>query len=118
MLLLLSLHTASTPVLYAVNFNAEKTVKVDSTVNLTVQIISSNLSLTSSPMWYRINADLPADSVIQNYPEDGNKYTTLIIDKASYSNDGGTYCLNATNQCGTSTICVVLNIYKGNVREQ
>ena len=61
-------------------------------------------------MWYRINANLPEDSSIKN---NGDNYTTLIIDKASYSDDGGTYCLNATNRYGTSTICVDLNIYKG-----
>ena len=118
MLLLSSLHTAASaqgPVLYAVNFNAEETVEVDRTINLTVQITNGNLSLTSGPTWYRINADLPEDHHIENNFKDGNNYTTLIIDKASHANDGGTYCLNATNQLNTSTICVVIYIYKGNV---
>ena len=109
--MLSSLHTAtSAPVLYAVNFNAEKTVEVNSIVNLTVRIVS-NSSLTSDPTWYRINADLPEDSSIKFI--DGNNYTTLIINEASYSDDGGTYCLNATNHYGTSTICVDLHIHKG-----
>ena len=120
MLLLSSLHTAAAsaqgPALYAVNFNAEETVEVDRTINLTVQITNGNLSLTSGPTWYRIYANLPKDrSHIENNFKDGNNYTTLIIDKASYADDGGTYCLSATNQFNTSTICVVIYIYKGNV---
>ena len=116
MLLLSSSYTAFAPALSAVNFNAEKTVHVNTTVNLTVQVIG--YSLISNLTWYRIIADLPEDCRIENYSKDGNNYTTLIIDKASYDDDGGIYCLSATNQCGTSSICVVVNIYKGNVREQ
>ena len=83
------------------------------TINLTVQITNAgNLPLTSGPTWYRINADLPEDHHIENNFKDGNNYTTLIIDKASYANDGGTYCLNATNQFNTSTICVLIHIWK------
>ena len=47
-------------------------------------------------------------------PEDGKNYTGLLMEGASYTNDGGTYCLSATNQCDTSTISVVVvNVYRG-----
>ena len=105
--------TASAPVLSPVNFNPEHTVKVNSTVNMTAQVTINNSPLTSGPTWSRINAELSKDSHTRDYSVDGNNYTTLIIDKASYSNDSGTYYLNATNQCGSSTIYTNLNIYKG-----
>ena len=97
--------------LFPVNFNAEKPVSVNSSVNLTVQI-TTNSSLTSSPTWSRPEANLPDDSHTMSYSKDGNDYTTLIIDRASYSDDGGMYIASATNQCGTSNLSVVLNIYK------
>ena len=106
------IHTASDPALSPVNFNTEKTVYMNTNVNLTIWIFSN--SLISNLTWSRVIADLPEDCHIVNYSKDGKNYTALIIVEASYSDDGGIYCLNATNQCGTSTICVVLNIYKGN----
>jgi len=88
-------------------------VFVDNPVNLTVNI-DSNLPLTSDPMWSRDNADLPNDSYVMNYTKEGNNYTSLIIEKASYHNDEGIYYLTASNQCGTSTVSVDLDIVKGN----
>ena len=83
----------SAPELCGVNFNAEKTVEINSMVNLTVRIVS-NSSLTGDPTWYRINANLPEDSSIKN---NGDNYTTLIIDKASYSDDGRWNLLSECN---------------------
>ena len=100
--------------MYAVNFNSNETVlaKTLTLVNFTVQIIS-NLSL-SMANWSRENADLPKDSHIIDYTENGNNYTSLIINKASYDNDGGMYYLNASNYCGSLSVSVVLDVYKGN----
>ena len=106
------LHSATTPVLYEVNFNMDKTVFVGNHVNLTVQIIS-NISLNRM-LWSRLNADLPKDSRVVNYSQDGSIYTSLIIHKANYANDGGLYYLNTSNHCGLSSISVELNIDKGN----
>ena len=111
-------HTASTPIIRAVNFNADKIVFVGSVVNLTVQVINSS-SMTNNLKWSKANASLPEDSHTMDYSKDGNYYTALIIDTASYFNDGGTYYLTATNQCGTSIIYVILHIIcKGNYSDR
>lgn len=65
-------------------------------------------------MWLRKNADLPKHSHIMDYSKNGNNYSSLIIDKASYTDDGGTYYLNVSNHCGTSTVSVDLHVAKGN----
>ena len=96
--------------LFPVNFNTEMFVYIDESVNLAVQIVT-NSSLINDPNWSRHNADLPDDSHVINY---GNHYTSLIIDKVSYSNDGGMYTLCVANHCGSSSLCVVLIIYEGN----
>lgn len=101
------------PNLYAVNFNSEERVLAKKHVNFTVQVVS-DLSLTNMPTWSRKGADLPKDSHIMDYSRDGNNYTSLIIDKVSYDNDGGMYHLNASNYCGSSSVSVVLEVYKGN----
>jgi len=104
--------TASAPELCPVNFYGELTVLAGSLVNLTVQIISSG-NLLPTILWLRDNAKLPKHSNITNYAKDGNNYTSLIIDKVSYYNDGGTYYLNVSNYCGTSIISVAINVAKG-----
>ena len=106
------LHIASAPDLYAVNFNSNETVLAKTLVNFTVQIIS-NLSLSRMATWSKKNADLPKDSYFMNYTKDGNNYTSLIINKVSYCSDGGVYYLNASNYCGSSSVSVVLDVYKG-----
>ena len=105
------LHTATVPILYRVNFNAEKIVFVDDYVNLTVQV-TSNLSLIIMPTWSRENADLPKHSSTANYSVGKNNFTSLIIQKASYANDGGLYYLNTSNYCGPSGTSVDLNVDK------
>jgi len=112
---ILLLLIASAPELYEVNFNGKLTVIVDNPVNLTVNI-DSDLPLTSDPMWSRDDADLSNDSYVMNYTKKKkrNNYTSLIIEKASYYNDEGNYYLTASNQCGTSTVSVDLDIVKGN----
>lgn len=107
------MYVASTPELFAINFNDEIIVFADSPVNLTVEV-TSNISLTNTPTWLRINARLPKDSHTVHYFQDGNNYTTLIINKASYTTDGGVYFLSTSNQCGPSNVSVDLNIKKGN----
>ena len=111
-MMILILHSATAPVLYEANFNMDVTVFVGNHVNLIVQVIS-NISLKSM-LWSRPNADLPKDSRVVNYSQDGNNYTSLIIYKANYANDGGLYYLNTSNHCGPSSISVELNIDKGN----
>ena len=66
--------------MYAVNFNSEERVLAKKHVNFTVKVVS-HLSLTNMPTWSRKDADLPKDSHIMDYTEDGNNYTSLIIDK-------------------------------------
>ena len=105
------LHAATTPILYPVNFNAEKVVFVDDYVNLTVQV-TSNLSLISMPTWSRENANLPKDSNTTNYSLGENNFTSLIIYKASYANDGGLYYLYTSNYCGPSITSVDLYVDK------
>ena len=112
-MMILILHSATAPVLYEVNFNMDKTVFVGNHVNLTVQVIS-RIPLISMPLWSRLNADLPKDSDVVNYSQDKSNYTSLIIRKANYANDGGLYYLNTSNYCGPSGISVELNIDKGN----
>ena len=97
--------------MYRVNFNANKIVFVGDHVNLTVQVIS-NLTLIHIPTWSRKNANLPKDSRTANYSQDGNIFTSLIIHKASYADDGGIYYLNTSNYCGPSGTSVDLNIDK------
>ena len=107
----LSLHTASAPELRAVTFYPEITVFADSYVNLTVQI-TGDVSMTTTSMWSKFNGNLPKQSHVTNYSRDGNNFTSLIIDKASYFLDGGLYYLNATNLCGSSSISVVIKMLR------
>ena len=37
----------------------------------------------------------------------------MIIDKVSYSNNGGMYTLSVAYHCGTSSLSVVIIIYEG-----
>lgn len=112
-IIMILMHTASAPELYPVTFYPEITVFADSYVNLTVQV-SSSLPLTSVFMWSRHNAELPKHSHVMNYSNDGNNFTSLIIDKASYYFDGATglYYMNTSNQCGPSSISVVIKILR------
>ena len=110
-IIMISMHTASAPELYPVTFYSEITVFADSYVNLTVQV-TSNLPLTSFFMWSRHNAELPKHSHVMNYSKDGNNFTSLIIGKASYFLDGGLYYMNTSNQCGPSSISVVIKILR------
>ena len=103
-----SLHTATVPFLSPVNFNGDNLFKENSSVNFTAQIITDS-SLTSTPIWARININLPEDSHTVQYSKDGNIYASLTIDKAS-PDDKGFYHLSATNQCGSSIIFVGLGV--------
>ena len=105
------MHTASASELHAVTFYPEIMVFADSYVNLTVQI-TSNVSLATVSMWSKLNGDLPKHSHITNYSRDGNNFTSLIIDKASYYFDGGLYYLNSSNYCGSSSISVLIKMLR------
>ena len=110
-----SLHTATVPFLAPVNFDRDLNLfKENSSVNFTAQIMTYT-SLTSTPIWARINVNLPKDTHIVQYSKDGNIYTSMIIDKLSNPNDFGIYCVSASNQCGASSLCVYLCPDKGKV---
>ena len=77
--------------------------------------ISSNLPLSSGyPKWEVYGRlHLPSTAVVGNHTADGILYSSLSLYDLSYKDDSGKYTNIVSNQCGTSSVSVYIDVRKG-----
>ena len=83
--------------------------------NLTIiTAISSDLPLSSSDVkWIGFHRPLPSTAVVDNYTTDGVLYSRLSLYELSFEDDSGNYTNIVSNQCGTSSVSVYIDVRKG-----
>ena len=84
--------------------------------NLTlITKISSDLSLSNGyPIWIiDFRLPLPSTAVVDNYITDGVLYSRLSLYELSFEDDTGNYTNIVSNQCGTSSVSVYIDVRKG-----
>ena len=83
--------------------------------NLTlINTMSSDLPL-SSIKWVGFHRPLPSTAVVDNYTTDGVLYSRLSLYELSFEDDSGNYTNIVSNQCGTSSVSVYIDVKKGKV---
>ena len=77
--------------------------------------ISSNLPLSSGyPKWEVYGRlHLPPSAVVDNYTTDGVLYSKLSLYELSFKDDSGNYTNIVSNQCGTSSVSVYIDVREG-----
>ena len=83
--------------------------------NLTlITTISSDLPLSSGDIkWVGFHRPLPSTAVVDNYTTDGVLYSRLSLYELSFEDDSGNYTNIVSNQCGTSSVSVYIDVKKG-----
>ena len=85
--------------------------------NLTLTTkISSNIPLSGGyPIWVvDFRLPLPSTAVVDNYTTtDGALYNRLLLYELSFEDDTGNYTNIVSNQCGTSSVSVFIDVRKG-----
>jgi len=84
--------------------------------NLTlITTISSDLPILSGyPFWSKdFRLPLPSTAVVDNYTTDGVLYSRLSLYELSFEDDSGNYTNIVSNQCGTSSVSVYIDVRKG-----
>ncbi|XP_065884414.1 hemicentin-1-like isoform X2 [Dysidea avara] len=82
--------------------------------NLTlITEISSDLPLSSGEIkWIGFHRPLPSTAVVDNYTTDGVLYSRLSLYELSFEDDTGNYTNIVSNQCGTSSVSVYIDVRK------
>ena len=85
--------------------------------NLTlITTISSDLPFSSDDIkWVGFHRPLPSTAVVDNYTTDGVLYSRLSLYELSFEDDSGNYTNIVSNQCGTSSVSMYIDVRKGRV---
>jgi len=77
--------------------------------------ISSYLPVSSGyPKWKVYGRPhLPPTAVVNNQTVDGILYSNLSLKNLSFKDDSGNYTSIVSNQCGTSSVSVYIDVRKG-----
>ena len=106
--------TGAPPLVDGYNFNPYILIYEGSNLTLVTEI-SSDLPLSSGyPKWIIDgNLPLPSTAVVDNYTTDGVLYSRLSLYELSFEDDSGNYTNIVSNQCGTSSVSVYIDVRKG-----
>ncbi|XP_065884041.1 uncharacterized protein [Dysidea avara] len=101
------------PLVDGYNFNPYILIYEGSNLTLVTEI-SSDLPLSSGyPKWIIDgNLPLPSTAVVDNYTTDGVLYSRLSLYELSFEDDSGNYTNIVSNQCGTSSVSVYIDVRK------
>jgi len=79
-----------------------------------ITTISSDLPLSSGDIkWVGFHRPLPSSAVVDNHTTDQTTFTsTLSLYDLSSEDDSGNYTNNVSNQCGTSSVSVYIDVRK------
>ena len=76
--------------------------------------IFSDLPLSSDDIkWVGFHRPLPSTAVVDNYTTDGVLYSRLSLYELSFEDDTDNYTNIVSNQCGTSSVSVYIDVRKG-----
>jgi len=101
---------------YVVRANFSPYVYAYKNENLTfITAIFSDLPSSSGDIkWVGFHRPLPSTAVVDNYTTDGVLYSRLSLYELSFEDDSGNYTNIVSNQCGTSSVFVYLEVHTGN----
>jgi len=103
--------TGSRPNFLFCNFNPTITRYKGDNLTLICNI-SSNLPV-SSVKWEVHGRHLPPNAVVSNQTAKGILYSILSLHNLSFEDDSGKYTNIVSNQCGTSSVSVYIDVRKG-----
>ena len=105
--------TGSVPLVVRDNFRYYISITEGNNLTL-ITNITSELSLSSGyPVWKVINHSLPPTAVVNNYTDGGVLHSSLSLYKLSFYDDTGNYTNTASNECGSSSVFVFIQVTKG-----
>ncbi|XP_065884426.1 hemicentin-1-like isoform X2 [Dysidea avara] len=94
------------------NFNPYILKYEGSNLTLITKILS-DLPLSSDDIkWVGFHRPLPSTAVVDNYTTDGVLYSRLSLYELSFEDDSGNYTNIVSNQCGTSSVSVYIDVRK------
>ncbi|XP_065884169.1 uncharacterized protein [Dysidea avara] len=102
----------SSPQVDGYNFNSYILKYERNNLTLITEIFS-DLPLSSDDIkWVGFHRPLPSTAVVDNYTIDGVLYSRLSLYELSFEDDSGNYTNIVSNQCGTSSVSVYIDVRK------